>query len=72
MDPLRTFPRNLRAHRVRLGLSQLELAHRTDIGPSHVSMYETGRKLPCLATFVALCFALRCSPNELLSTGVDP
>jgi transcriptional regulator with XRE-family HTH domain len=40
MDIREVFARNLRAHRLRAGLSQEELAHRADIDRTYVSALE--------------------------------
>jgi transcriptional regulator with XRE-family HTH domain len=60
----RTFPpppnlgRVIRALRNESGLTQEELAVRAGLHPVHISMLESGRRQPALATFDRLLLAL--------------
>lgn len=65
MNP-RPFARNLRAARDQRGLTQVELAERSELQPSAISHFETGRRTPSLANLIALCDALKVSADSLL------
>lgn len=56
----------LRQHRERVGLSQHALAYEANINRNNVSLYETGERLPTLATVFALCRALKISPERFM------
>lgn len=49
------------------GLTQEELAAKTDISIKHISVLERGLKEPRLTTFLTIAEALGVTPNELLS-----
>ncbi|MCD7751580.1 MAG: helix-turn-helix domain-containing protein [Lachnospiraceae bacterium] len=49
------------------GLTQEELATKTDISIKHISVLERGLKEPRLTTFLTIAEALDVTPNELLS-----
>lgn len=59
------------ARRIALGMTQEELKQRTGLKPTAISHFECGRRRPCLKNLLLLCFALQCSPNDLL-LGVNP
>jgi transcriptional regulator with XRE-family HTH domain len=59
--------RNLRATRIRRKLSQEELARRTGISVSYVSMLERGERSPPLDRLEALAKALKVPPLDLLA-----
>ncbi len=56
----------LRRHRKRCGLSQHDLAYEANINRNNVSLYETGDRLPSLATLFALSRALNISPDQFV------
>ena len=56
----------LREFRVERGMSQAELALRAGCTPSHVSLVETGKRQPSIATLRRLSEALRIEPGRLL------
>jgi transcriptional regulator with XRE-family HTH domain len=58
--------RNLRTFRVRRKLRQVDVAARTGISVSHISMMELGDREPTLKTLAALANALRVRPYGLL------
>lgn len=60
------FAANLKRLRQAAGLSQEELAFRSDIHRTHVSFIEGGHRLPRLDTLVKLAGALYVTPNDLL------
>lgn len=57
---------NLRRRRRRQGLSQAALAAAVGRDRSTISRWESGERLPNLASLVALGRALRCDPAALL------
>lgn len=61
---------NLRRRRRRQGLSQADLAAAIGRDRSTVSRWESGERLPTLASLTALGRALRCEPGALLA-GVE-
>ncbi len=65
-DELRErFGQNLRECRSRVGISQEELGFRAGIHPTAVGLYELGKKLPLIATFIRLAGGLGVTPSEL-------
>lgn len=59
------FGANLREARRRLGISQYELAFRSDLALHSVSLLELGKKLPRIDSFIRLAGALEITPTEL-------
>jgi transcriptional regulator with XRE-family HTH domain len=62
----RSFGLRLKAKRNVLGVSQEELAHRSDLHRTYVSQLERGLKSPSLSTLYALASALRVDVTELV------
>lgn len=60
----------IRAHRVRLGISQEELVLRTSLHRTEVGMIERGQREPRLGTIVKLATALEVPLGSLL-TGIE-
>lgn len=60
----------IRKHRVRLGVSQEELARRTSLHRTEVSMLERGLREPRLGTIVMLAGALEV-PFGALVAGIE-
>jgi transcriptional regulator with XRE-family HTH domain len=60
------FARNLREHRVRLGLSQEALGDACDLHRTEISLLERSGRDPRLSTIVRIAQALRVTPAELL------
>lgn len=61
-----TFGQRMRKRRKALGMHQDELAEKAGlIRYQMVSLYENGKCLPRLDTFIAICNALHCRPEEL-------
>ncbi len=58
--------KNLRAERVRLGMSQEEVGHRSGVHPTEVSRIESGKRDPRVSTVVRLARALEIPPADLL------
>jgi len=60
--------------RERARLSQHELAYRANINKNNISLYETGDRLPTLASMFAICKALRISPERFVREirALDP
>lgn len=65
-DELRArFGLNLRKHRKRLGVSQLELSLRAETHMNAISTLELGQRLPRIDTVIRMAGALETTPNEL-------
>jgi len=64
------FHENLKAARLRKGLSQQEVADLVGVAKSTYSMWETGNREPNLMRMIALTKALDVSGDELL--GIVP
>jgi transcriptional regulator with XRE-family HTH domain len=64
------FAVNLRRLRNEAGLSQEELAFRSAIHRTQISLLETGGRLPRIETLVKLAGAVGATPNDLLS-GIE-
>jgi transcriptional regulator with XRE-family HTH domain len=60
------FAENLRAHRMRAGLSQQALGYACRLHRTEISLLERGEREPRLSTIVRLARALEISPSELL------
>ncbi|WP_119697602.1 helix-turn-helix domain-containing protein [Microbacterium halotolerans] len=58
---------NIRAARIRRGLSQDQLAVATSINSSNIRSYETGRSLLAVPSLVRIADALEVDPGELLA-----
>lgn len=56
----------LKHHRLRCGLSQHDLAYEANINRNNISLYETGSRLPSLASVFALSSALSISPDQFI------
>lgn len=65
-EPHEIFGHNLRAARVRLGMSQEDLGHASDLHPTEVSRLERAMREPRLSTIVKLARALGLPPSRLL------
>ena len=61
------FGPRIAALRREAGLSQAELAHRLQISPSAIGMYEQGRREPSMETVVALARVFGVSTDYLLT-----
>jgi len=62
----RAFGRAIRGLRGRAGLSQEELAARSGLHRTYISILERGKRSPTLDTIAALAHALRRSPHLLI------
>lgn len=56
----------MRKHRLRMSISQEELAHRAGLSLSFVSLLETGKRQPTISTISVLCKALDVSMAEFI------
>ena len=63
--------RRVRQQRVICGMTQEELAEKSGISCSFVGHIERGEKKFSIGTLVALCNAMKVSPNYLLQDSVD-
>lgn len=66
------FGENLKAARRATGLNQHELGKIVGVTNNMVCFYETGRYIPTLDRFVAICNALSVPPGALLSGAMAP
>ena len=60
------FTKRLIAARSFWEMTQRDLADKSGFPPSHISHFESGRRLPSLGNFIKLCDALNCSADFLL------
>ena len=60
------FAKTLQARRKKLGLSQEELAFRTDLSMSYISLLETKNRQPTLTVMAALANELDMSATDLM------
>jgi transcriptional regulator with XRE-family HTH domain len=65
-QPSRRFAANMGRLREDAGLTQEELAFRSAIHRTHVSLREGGKRMPRVFTLVCLAGALGATPNDLL------
>lgn len=72
MDLVRLLGRNVRAQRVRLGLSQEELAHEAGMKRSYLSDLERGTRNPSVRALGRLAAAMRVEAHTLLMRSDDP
>ena len=63
--------RRVRQQRTMCGLTQEELAEKSGISCSFVGHIERGEKKFSIGTLVALCNAMKISPNYLLQDSLD-
>ncbi len=61
---------NLKKHRTRMGLTQMELAERCNISTSFIGEIEICRKFPSARTLQKLIDALGILPEELFSEDI--
>ena len=67
----RELGRRVRQQRTMCGYTQEELAEKSGISCSFVGHIERGEKKFSIGTLVALCNAMRISPNYLLQDSLD-
>jgi transcriptional regulator with XRE-family HTH domain len=65
-QPSRRFAANMRRLRRVAGISQEELAFRSALHRTQISLLENGRRMPRVHTLVCLAGALGVTPNDLL------
>jgi len=70
VEPQERFGRNLREHRLRLGMSQEALAHAAGLHPTEVSRLERAVRDPRLSTIVRVARALGVTTGQLVQ-GVN-
>lgn len=68
---LDAFAKTLRKQRIAAGLSQEELAHRAGVSMRYVSLLESRRHQPSLATIQGLCRGLGLSMADLITAVED-
>ncbi len=65
-EPTTNIGSKLKAERMRIGLSQKELADKVSVTPSFLSQLENDQVSPSLATYLQLCRALGINPGQFL------
>jgi transcriptional regulator with XRE-family HTH domain len=63
---LAAFAKKFKSIRIKMNLTQEELAYRSEISLSQIARIETGRINPTLCTLVVLAKTLKINPKELL------
>jgi transcriptional regulator with XRE-family HTH domain len=66
VDPPERFARNLRAERLRQGLSQEALGDLADLHRTEISLLERGQRDPRLTTIARVARALGMKPADLV------
>jgi transcriptional regulator with XRE-family HTH domain len=61
------FCANLRQARIRLGLTQIQLAEKLGVAQSYISDLEAGKKRPLVETLAELADALGTTPAKLIT-----
>lgn len=56
---------------LRADISQEELAHRSELHPTYISLLERGRKSPSLRAIQRLALALKITPSQLVKRAED-
>lgn len=70
-DLRKSFGLALRAFRESRGLTQLQLAERSDLHLNAVGLLERGERMPALDTVFALAKGLGCKPQELVQKAAE-
>lgn len=60
----------IKQKRIEKGFTQEKLSEMIGVGASHMSHLESGKTVPSMEVFIALCNALECSADELLCREV--
>ncbi len=68
-EPATDIGGKLKEERMRLGMSQKELADKVSLTPSFLSQLENNQVSPSLGTYLQLCRALGISPGQFLEGG---
>lgn len=56
---------------LRAGITQEELAHRSGLHPTYISLLERGRKSPSLRAIQRIALALKTTPSQLVKQAED-
>ena len=67
MDLLQAFGIVLKQFRTKKALSQEELAHRSSLDRTYISLLERGLRSPTINTLFALCRSLEISSSQFVS-----
>ena len=62
--------KRIKQKRMEKGLTQDRLSELIGVGASHMSHMESGKTVPSMEVFIALCNVLACSADELLCREV--
>lgn len=66
MSIVKIFQTNLKSERTNRGLSQAEVAKKSKLSVSYISMLERGERTPALDTLEVLARAFKVAPSHLL------
>jgi transcriptional regulator with XRE-family HTH domain len=61
------FGKELRKLRLKVGLTQEEVAAAADVTREYVSMLEAGKSSPTIEVFIRLCHAVHAYPAEVIA-----
>lgn len=56
----------LKNRRTQLGITQVEVAHRSGQSTPSVANYEAGRAIPSIPALIQICKALETTPDDIL------
>lgn len=62
---------NIRKYRKKMGLSQFELAEKSDVSPSYIGYIERAKKTPSLKTILKIADSLNISVSVLLGENIE-
>ncbi len=65
------FQGNLKRYRIKLDLTQTQLAEKINSKQANVGAYETGKALPAIDTLIKICEVLDVTPDILLFETID-
>lgn len=69
MEWLQIFAQNLLYHMQSRGMSQRDLAERTDLTQASISRYASAQQMPGIKAVVNMANALGCSTDDLIDFG---
>ena len=67
-EPFGEIGSRLKEVRMKLGMSQKELAEKVDLTPSFLSQLESNQISPSLGSFIQICNALNVNPSQILDS----
>ena len=70
-EPASDIGAKLKQERMRIGMSQKDLADKVNLTPSFLSQLENNQVSPSLGTYLQLCRALGINPGQFLEQGEE-